>query len=227
MFHRHQSTPPQVVRTRCRNLRCGAKLQVPTDDRKVAFCCEACERTHFAFRCRVCEAALSRKTKRRNVCWRSHCRHELQRHPERYFGLRGLGCNTSKPGSATPLPGLGHNAQENPAKSTLKTGAKSGRAFRIVAGPDLHPVNLRIPPELPTPSRADRGFREYIRRESAKALFQRDTPPVNVIGGYRFPGAPQIDLSPPRTPQAPAGPMIGDGLDIPAFLRRTTQEESK
>ena len=34
------------------------------------------------------------------------------------------------------------------------------------------------------------------QRGGAKAIFQRDTPPLNLIGGYRFPGAPAIDLGP-------------------------------
>jgi hypothetical protein len=47
------------------------------------------------------------------------------------------------------------------------------------------------------------------------------TPPVNIIGGYRFPGAPKIDLSQPPAPAiAPATPAIGDD-GIPSFLKRT------
>jgi hypothetical protein len=29
-----------------------------------------------------------------------------------------------------------------------------------------------------------------------KVVIGRTTPPVNVIGGYRFPGAPEVDLRP-------------------------------
>jgi len=91
-----------------------------------------------------------------------------------------------------------------------------------VAGPELSEANLRIPPAVPT-SKADQTFREYIKRESAKAIFQRDTPPLNIVGGFKFPGAPEIDLSPTRvTSRAPAiGPSFGDGLDIPEFLKRS------
>jgi hypothetical protein len=47
---------------------------------------------------------------------------------------------------------------------------------------------------------------------------------VNIVGGYRFPAAPAIDLSPvkPASLKSVAPVEItGDGLDIPEFLRRT------
>ena len=50
------------------------------------------------------QSRLFRKNKRRAVCWRSKCRHELQRHPERYFELRYAGQNASKTRPATPTP---------------------------------------------------------------------------------------------------------------------------
>jgi hypothetical protein len=63
------------------------------------------------------------------------------------------------------------------------------------------------------------------------ALVKRGTPPVNLIGGYRFPGAPRIQLEAiPLEPQlvtvapsaVPLAPTVAqaDPLAIPAFLRR-------
>jgi hypothetical protein len=47
---------------------------------------------------------------------------------------------------------------------------------------------------------------------------------MNIVGGYRFPNAPAIDLSPIKTevvvtPRTSA-PVTYDDLDIPDFLRR-------
>jgi hypothetical protein len=52
-------------------------------------------------------------------------------------------------------------------------------------------------------------------------------PPINVLGGYRFPNAPAVDLALPRA-TAPAAPITfaGDDLSIPAFLRRDTDDEA-
>jgi hypothetical protein len=178
MFYRQQPDPPQV-RHRCRNPRCGGKLSVPTEDRRAAFCCPKCEAAFYKVRCRVCEAVFSRKTVRRVVCWRSKCRHELQRHPER-FAL-----------SATPIAGLGHNGTKSPMNSGLKNGAEPGRGWRIVAGPPVHPANLLCLPERP------------VAKVKRNVLIQKDTPPVNIIGGYKFPGAPKVDLSPPKASAQP------------------------
>ena len=183
MLYNHPAEPPQL-RHRCSNPRCGGLLKYPTDDRRAAFCCEHCERAHFATRCIVCEAAIAKASRRRAVCWRSKCRHALQRQPEKYR-LR-LGQNAAKPVSATPTAGLGHNAQENPAKSKLKPGTKSGRAYRIIAGPAVDPINFGNWPELPP----------------RKTLIRRTTPSVNVIGGYRFPNAPKVDFSSTHVDQA-------------------------
>jgi hypothetical protein len=51
-------------------------------------------------------------------------------------------------------------------------------------------------------------------------------PPVNIVGGYRFPGALQIDLNPasiptPADPAALFAAAIPADLSIPEFLRRT------
>jgi hypothetical protein len=64
-----------------------------------------------------------------------------------------------------------------------------------------------------------------------RAIFQRHTAPLNVLGSYRFPDAPTVDLlgRPDEVaeirdsdchPVSPAQP-IADDLSIPDFLRRT------
>ena len=183
MLYNPQPDPPQL-RHRCRNPRCGGLLKNPTDDRRAAFCCEPCERAHFATRCIVCEAAIAKASRRRAVCRRSKCRHALQRKPEKYR-LR-VGQNAAKTVSATPTAGLGHNAQENSAKSTLKIGTNSGRAYRIIAGPGADPINsgnwaAEAPPAA---DRANRAAGQRHRR-------------------YRFPDAPKVDLSSTHADRVP------------------------
>jgi hypothetical protein len=127
-------------------------------------------------------------------------------------------------GPDTAPAGLGHNALVDPIKQGVQSGARSGRASRYVVGSGVVEIDFRVPLEAPA-SKANREFREYLKRESAKAIFQRDTPPLNIIGGYRFPEAPHVGLSQPATPAPPkasAGPPIDRGLDIPTFLRRAT-----
>jgi hypothetical protein len=204
-------TDPGQVRHRCRNPRCGGTLEIPTTNRRDAFCCKGCDRAFYHSRCRVCESLFTRKTERRLVCWRSRCRHEFQRHPERFFGAR----------NTLPLLAiLGQNASRNPLKTGIKSDPKSGRALRHVAGPEAHEINYRIPLDAPA-SKANRAhWLEAERRAAGHALITRDTPPVNIIGGYRFPDAPAVDLRPTATTTKARTIPVSDGLAIPSFLKR-------
>jgi hypothetical protein len=127
---------------------------------------------------------------------------------------------------------VAHNGEKNPTKSTPKIATFPGRPFRIVAGPGVSEVNLRIPVELPA-SRANRAFLDYWQKArrcaEGKALIQRDTPPVNIIGGYQFWNAPAINWACPTVTRKrrPAKPAIGDDpFVIPEFLKRFTTENS-
>jgi hypothetical protein len=220
VLYNHRVTAPQQLRYHCRNPRCGGNLKITADNPRDAFCCRGCDEQFYNRRCRVCSQLFARKTVRRVICGRSRCRHEWQRHRE-FYGLR-LDHNRPKTAPGYITAPVGHNASRNPIKPGIKTGLKSGRAWRHVAGPEGHEINYRIPLD-PQALKASQAFREYIKCESTKAIFQRNTPPLNVIGGYRFSGAPHTDLSPMpvAAPRAPRGPPIGDGLNIPAFLDRT------
>jgi hypothetical protein len=80
-------------------------------------------------------------------------------------------------------------------------------------------------------------WRDYNAKAEQRCSIKRHDPPVNIVGGYRFPGAPVIDMNPPdvkpvsaRLPalhpktdaaKSMASRLIDDSLDIPDFLRRT------
>jgi hypothetical protein len=67
-----------------------------------------------------------------------------------------------------------------------------------------------------------RSLEQYFDRLSRGAIFQRHTPPLNVIGGYKFPGAPELYLQPlnSHAPARISTDVIPDDLTIPAFLVR-------
>ena len=65
-------------------------------------------------------------------------------------------------------------------------------------------------------------------------LVKRHSAPVNLVGGYRFPNAPAIDLSPIGRTMAPVAAdaaaliaTIDDDLTIPDFLKRTVPAASR
>src|SRR5262249_48407082 len=188
------TTPPPPVPTigprhRCRHLRCGAKLEQPTDNARDAFCTPGCAASYFRNRCLVCERAFERKRKaeHQRFC-RPKCRKEFQRHPERFLGGWGDVLVLSRATPETPIKGPGF------------CPTKAGRGFVQIAGPALSPTALRLAslpldPELA--ARLERAHRAYVdarakakRAAERKALLRRRTPPVNVLGGYKFPTEP-------------------------------------
>jgi hypothetical protein len=157
MLYRESTTPPQDLRTRCRNPRCGCKLKYPADNPRRAFCCSGCSEQFYRHRCLVCEALFSRKTERRRTCGRGKCRNAYGRYPERFNG----------PWAQTP--DLRHNASRNPLKTGTKIDDKSGRGWRVVAGPEPPEINLRIPPTPATIPETNRLFLEQVRRKAGEA----------------------------------------------------------
>ena len=215
------NSPDVPLRHMCRNPHCGAQLKTPAANSRDAFCCEGCHEIYYRIHCRVCEQLFRSKNRRRTVCGRSSCRHEFQRHPEQFWGSR------------YPRPRSGHNEGKSLAKSTPKTDVKSDREWRQVAGPKLSETGFRAAvlgaDELPA-SAANTAFIEYqtaALRRAQSCRFNPDTPPVNIVGGYRFPNAPLVDLSPlilesPTVSiSASTAAEIPADLSIPDFLRRT------
>jgi hypothetical protein len=128
------------------------------------------------------------------------------------------------------------NALRSAHSTGLKIGTKTGRPFRIVAGPELSPTSLRLAslpldPELA--ARVDRTHAGYFKARAearrvamAAAVIKPCNWPVDMLGSYRLLGAPRIDLSPISAPEW-ATPSrwkpTGAGADmppIPDFLQR-------
>jgi hypothetical protein len=119
----------------------------------------------------------------------------------------------------------------------LKIGLKRGRPFRQIAGPELSPTALRLAslpldPELTARLDRDRA-RKRASVDGRDPMVSAAGVPVNVLGGYKFPGAPVVDLSPTDPPSDWAVPSLwkptGAGTDmppIPKFLRRTAMPDS-
>jgi hypothetical protein len=129
------------------------------------------------------------------------------------------------------------SAPSKPTKPGIKSGVADNRPWRIVGGPELTASQLHCATVPDGPDCEWKGgeyqriearnralLRELFRKQAADRLIQPHHPPVNVLDGYRFPDAPIINLSPVATAPAPAAVavVIGDGFDIPEFLRRTS-----
>jgi hypothetical protein len=83
----------------------------------------------------------------------------------------------------------------------------------------------------PFQRRVERQSRETIRQAVANpsATFQRNTPPLNVLGGHSFPGAPDVDLKPDVPPPVNNDLLADDDHEsgIPEFLRRSPSKLEK
>lgn len=206
----------EAVRYRCRNQRCRSWLKSPSENPRDAFCCSGCYVGFYRTHCIVCEAPTVRKTGNQYLCGRRQCRNEFRRNPTPFLSGRYIATDLRQSDSKTPTI------------SKPKTTIRTDRAWRVVAGPIPPGINLAIPLDSKTAEQTSRFNRRAI--EAARAqwrpveqqqIFQRDTPPLNVIGGYRFPGAPAVDLSPTgRSVTGAVATNSPDDLSIPDFLRR-------
>lgn len=217
-FEAPQPNPP--VRHRCRNPRCGVRLKPAVTNSRDAFCCEGCFTAFYRRHCLVCERPIIRQTERQILCGRKKCRNDFQRHKERFYPTR------------YPASVLRQNALGSAQSTGLKIGTSTGREFVQIAGPKLSPTSLRLASLPLDPELAARL--ERARRPDVEALvIKRKVSPANVLGGYRFPGAPEVDLSPlPAAEWAvpsrwkPAAAAT-DCPDIPNFLLRKSVNQKE
>jgi len=167
----------------------------------------------------VCEGPIARKTEGQKLCGRRKCRNEFRCDRERF--------------SSSRYPGAGdvNNPLKNPIKPGLRTGLKPDQPWRKVAGPNITEINLRVPLDPDLVGRLNRFHAALFQREAGRAaLFQRDSMPANIVGGYRFPGAPAIIMNATLAliamnvvgiAAAALISTIAPDLSIPDFLERT------
>jgi hypothetical protein len=203
-----------TVRHYCRNPRCRSKLSDPVENTREAFCCRGCYRQFYRSRCLMCEAAVERKTGNQRLCGRQKCKNAFRTSGwlGRYFeGSKGVG------------PQDVILDARNPIKPGISLPVEPDIRYRLW-GPKLTDEQIHL---------ATLGWQPE-RRKAGKSI------PVNIIDGYRFPGAPVIKLAAVRLepdPIAPALPIVpsvplapaddADPLEIPAFLRRPIAEAAE
>jgi hypothetical protein len=67
------------------------------------------------------------------------------------------------------------------------------------------------------------GRKQFVLADKLDMAMTKDAPPLNVLGGYRFPGAPELDSKPGASRTAlNSSLLVDDGhpSGVPAFLRR-------
>jgi hypothetical protein len=209
------STFEQEVRHRCRNPRCRMRLPKPVVNPREAFCTRGCHSSFYRKRCLVCEKPMERRTETQLICGKRKCRNALAAGPN-------LGRFASP---STNSVGV----LETSIKPGLKSGIAGDRPWRIVSG-ELTPEQFRaaVVPDGPNCRWAGGSYLQIESRNRALgrfsnpvALIRRGDPPVNVLGGYRFPNAPQIELPAAAAPDVNSALVaaIPADLSIPNFLR--------
>ena len=162
-------TEPDAFRHYCRNPRCRSKLPAPVTNLREAFCARGCHTQFYRHRCIVCEREMDRITELKQLCGRKRCKSQY----EALKAYQALGRYHSS------------TIRLSDARNPITTGNfkpdKSDRPWRQVAGP---PIDVHL---------ATIGADAVKHRRNA-ALIQRHHSPVKVIGGYKWPDAPTIDL---------------------------------
>ena len=176
----------ETARHHCR--RCRSKLSAAVENPRDAFCCRGCHRLFFAKRCLVCEKKMERTVGHQKLCRSVACRREY-----RDIVAHGI---EGKFGAKPQCTSDGGSPSANPIEIGVRGSEKTDRPWRVIAG-ILSDTELRLASvsvDRVTAARIDRLNRGYARADST-TLIKRHHPPVNIVGGYRFPDAPNIDVS--------------------------------
>lgn len=192
----------QELRHYCRNPRCRSKLKAPLANLREAFCTRGCHNSFYLHRCLVCEQPMERRSEHQLVCGNRRCRNALR---ARFDGGR------------YHAPSAGITPSKKPANIDPKLAPVGDRAWRIVAGPELSASVFHC---------ATVGAEEAVAKAKVeeRTLIKRHDPPVNVLGGYKFPSAPAVNPRPSKPPATIAAlPVRAGAADIPEFLNRKTK----
>jgi hypothetical protein len=188
----------EALRHYCRNPRCRSKLSAPAGNVREAFCARGCHSSFYRKRCIACEQPMERKRESQQLCGRRKCKSQ-------FAALKaGFLLGRYHPSS----PAL--DASRSPIKPGTFSPLKHDRPWRQVAGPaaDMRLATVRADHAV---KHADKVNRRHWADASAAALIQRHHAPVNIVGGYKFPNAPQIELTADtgmRTAEASQPPTI-------------------
>jgi hypothetical protein len=207
----------EEMRHYCRNPHCRAKLTAPVSNPRDAFCTRGCYQSFYLHRCFVCEGPIQQpKRGRRLICKKAKCRNAWRANS-------GFGRYHPSPDAKL----ISKEANFAGAKEPLKPD----RLWHILAGPEMsgsafHCAVVRVEEAVEAINRTNfKRWREANAKAEEKTLIKRHHPPVNVLGGYKHPGASFVDLAPSKVTTSEVrrakAVFSDDPLDIPNFLRRT------
>jgi hypothetical protein len=193
----------------CRNPKCRTKLKAKVSNRREAFCSRGCHTSFYLRRCLVCEGPLQRRNKTQRVCRKARCRSAWRARAS--FGRY--------------LPStVVTSASKTPDFIGSKWPPKHDRAWRQTAGPKLtaSQVHCGLVGANEAVAENHQKNRTGWRKRNAKALIQHHHPPVNIVGGYKFPDAPDVKLRAEKKPidSLSSIPQPDTDLEIPVFLKR-------
>jgi hypothetical protein len=205
---------------RCCNPKCRSKLPTPTDNPRKAFCTKGCYESFYLKRCVVCENEKPvGSTARRKLCRRPKCGSSYRRNRSLFTFL---GTDTR----------CAANASRNPSR--IKSALAGEPGWRIIAGPQLTAAQFHCAtvPDGPNGQWKDGGYgriearnraalREHFGRQ-AHLIGPHDSP-VNIVGSYKFPNAPAIDLG---FNDAPAPMTIEQQTRLAGLLKQIPQDLS-
>ena len=155
----------------------GIRTAVPSYQRRLQICgghfaLAGCYESFYRSRCRVCEAVIERKAEHQKLCKRPRCKSRFRADPAQFEWSGYL----SAP--------LARRASKKPDFIAAKMPLKPDRPpWRIIAGSELSPTALHcatVPAREPV---------EAAKRANDRLWRVRHRTPVNLIGGYRWPGA--------------------------------------
>ncbi len=202
------------------------KLKPPVENDRHAFCAHGCHASFYLRRCLVCEERLPEKS-RRQVWNRPKCKAAYRASRGRY-----------KWPETTQMVGSGSCKVDarSARKSGIKNAHKDARPLHLLAGPEpttsqFHCATVSDGPDCQGGEyeRIETRNKSALRKHFAQhdCLIQPHHPPVNILGGYRFPDAPDIDAAATGTMTIDQQTRLADllkqnpaDLTIPAFLRR-------
>ena len=214
------------LRHRCRNPRCRGKLPEPVSNSREAFCTRGCYSQFYRKRCLVCEKAIEQPSRgTRLICEKAKCRSAWR-----------------------ASVGFGRYLVSSSAESTQEVPENIGSAKPSVAGPGLDPSAFHCA-TVPDGLDCQWEGGEYRRLEAKNKAGLRAARELDLVeieqaeiqaGGYfGEPGWREV-ISPDgvacfvtryaivasasalvlSSASIMSPPVVGDGLDIPHFLKR-------